>query len=262
MPDDVRQIEVGVSDEHIREYARVRKPVAALSELIWNALDADAENVVVDFQRNALGGLDQIIISDDGTGISPEDAQVGFEELGKSWKQRTRATRSKQRLLHGQGGKGRFRAFALGGSVEWKSITSSARAGYRSISISGTSLTPRRFTIRTFEAADTPTPGTKLTIANPIVSEESLAGEDAVGDLLEQFALYLMEYPSVNVRIGSSRLDPTQLVKDTHKASLPGILVSGKKKTADLWIIGECQDSCRKNIHAAALASVPTEAIV
>jgi hypothetical protein len=25
---------------------------------------------------------------------------------------------------------------------------------------------------------------------------------------------------------------------------------------------GECQDSCRKNIHAAALASVPTEAIV
>src|SRR5687768_4958478 len=105
-----------VKPDHLERLASVRRPLLAIAELIWNALDADATKVEVQTERNGLGGLDLIRVTDNGRGISLGEAQAGFKNLGGSWKKSSRRTKS-GRVLHGKDGQGRYKAFALGNSV-------------------------------------------------------------------------------------------------------------------------------------------------
>jgi hypothetical protein len=73
-------------NDHLQKVASTRDYIKAISEFVWNALDADATAVSVEFLRNALDGLEGIIIREDGTGISRARAEHDFESLGESWK--------------------------------------------------------------------------------------------------------------------------------------------------------------------------------
>ncbi len=59
------------------------QPIQALSELIWNSLDADASSVDVKFEYNEFNTLSAIIISDDGHGIPYSDAPGLFNSTRK-----------------------------------------------------------------------------------------------------------------------------------------------------------------------------------
>ena len=62
------------------------KPVQALAEFIWNGLDADASKVDVSLVEGDLGGLSEIVIRDNGTGMEHARAPELFRSLGGSWK--------------------------------------------------------------------------------------------------------------------------------------------------------------------------------
>ena len=115
----MKQITVSVGSDHIDAIARARKPVLALAEIVWNALDADAKTVTVTLTPNSLGGLDAIRVEDDGDGIRPEELDLAFGQLGDSWKKRAERTKGLARALHGKRGIGRYRALALGGRTVW-----------------------------------------------------------------------------------------------------------------------------------------------
>ena len=66
-----KDIYVQAKADHIASLARAT-PLSAVEELVWNALDADAREVRVDLVQNALGGIDAVRVSDDGTGIDAE----------------------------------------------------------------------------------------------------------------------------------------------------------------------------------------------
>jgi hypothetical protein len=83
----------------------VPKPILAVAELIWNALDADATTVRVEFNHNRMGGLQSIIVVDNGHGISCADAIPTFENLGGSWKKGLTKSKVKHRIMHGKAGK-------------------------------------------------------------------------------------------------------------------------------------------------------------
>ena len=107
----------------------------AVAELIWNAVDADAEEVNVVLHDDDLGGLSSIEVTDNGHGIPYADAEKLFSSLGGSWKQANHYSREKRRLLHGKEGRGRFRAFALGRVVDWN-VCYDGTDGLRSYKIS------------------------------------------------------------------------------------------------------------------------------
>jgi hypothetical protein len=61
--------------------------------LIWNAVDADATTVTVTVETGDLGAIEAVVVVDDGTGRTPEDARKGFGALGGSWKASEKVSR-------------------------------------------------------------------------------------------------------------------------------------------------------------------------
>ena len=114
-----KRILVQAQADHIASLTKA-SPLQALEELVWNALDADARDVRIDLLTNPLGAVEAVRISDDGTGIDVLRADATFGGLGGSWKRTGGETPLAHRRLHGRHGRGRFKAFALGTSVEWR----------------------------------------------------------------------------------------------------------------------------------------------
>ena len=79
----MQQIEVKVENDHIARITSA-KPLAALSEIIWNAYDADAEEVRVELQEGQLTKLGLIRVVDNGTGIPFDQVETLFQSLGGS----------------------------------------------------------------------------------------------------------------------------------------------------------------------------------
>jgi len=202
----MKEIFVQAQKDHILSLCTA-SPIQALSELIWNALDADAFDVKVDVIQNTLGGIDAIRISDDGTGINALQADAYFGNLGGSWKRDASKTLVSGRVLHGRKGRGRFKAFSLGNHVEWKT-TMQTEAGLRSFMLTGEAENPGHFTLTDVAAAG-PATGTEILIAsitNPVSS--LLDATWVVQQLASNFALYLKAYPNVRIYFQGFLVNP------------------------------------------------------
>jgi len=158
----MKQIYVQAQADHIASMFK-GTPLAAVEELVWNALDADAKEVKVDLISNPLGAVEAVRVSDDGMGISALTADETFGNLGGSWKRDGRVTAVSGRRLHGRHGRGRFKAFALGMEVEWRTTT---RVGgdVLSYKISGSAEKPGVFSLEDAPAGSAT--GTEVYITN------------------------------------------------------------------------------------------------
>ncbi|QJY45123.1 ATP-binding protein [Pseudonocardia broussonetiae] len=81
-------VTVKVDPQHLQKLARPTQQVAAISELTWNGLDADATLVEVMFDRIDLQGIGTILVVDNGFGIEHSLCSSAFSSLGGSWKPR------------------------------------------------------------------------------------------------------------------------------------------------------------------------------
>jgi hypothetical protein len=232
----LKTISVQVQGDHLETLARTRSPIDAVAEMIWNSLDADATLVQVSFESNAIGGLRAVRVLDNGLGLPYDEAVSAFEKLGGSWKKSAGRTRGKGRLLHGKQGKGRFRAFALGDTVEWK--TRFADNG----GITAYAITGRRASLATFEVGDARktngAPGTEVAISDLTKDHPSLRTTDAVETLSEQFALYLRQYPGITISYDGTRVDPAVVESSVADYDLPPVrLGDGREIGAVLTVI-------------------------
>ncbi|WP_458117203.1 ATP-binding protein [Arthrobacter sp. D2-10] len=91
--------------------------------MVWNSLDAEANNVTVSLLRNEASGVVGVTVEDDGHGISTDELGTTFKWVGNSWKRNAQTTKGYEaRPLHGKRGQGRLRAFALGTAIRWRSV--------------------------------------------------------------------------------------------------------------------------------------------
>ena len=208
-----KMIYVQAQADHIESLSRAA-PLAALEELVWNALDADAREVKVDLVTNTLGAVEAVRVSDDGTGIDVLRADSTFGSLGGSWKRGSSETVRSHRRLHGRHGRGRFKAFALGGRVEWRTTS---RAGGELVSyvIRGEIESPGVFELDS-AAAPGPATGTEVYVTGVRANCDSLlnAGE-TVQSLASRFALYLKSYPDVRIYFNGLPVTPVIVQRAT-----------------------------------------------
>ena len=198
-------------------------PIAAVAELVWNGLDADATAISVDLESDQLGGLRRIIITDNGHGIPHAEAPTLFRFLGGSWKKHGARTKRLNRQLHGQEGRGRFKAFALGGAVDWKSTYERDGSAFR-YEISVLDQDIRRVRISDEEIVEGRAPtGVIVVIEDLKRNFVSLKPENSVQEFSEIFAIYLKNYREVAIIIDGERIDPSQAIAKTWDLPLSPI---------------------------------------
>ena len=231
------RIPVNVQCDHLEALVASRQqPLASLAELVWNSLDADATEIAIRFDLNQLGGLDRIRVQDNGSGIAFSDATDLFGRLGGSWKRFSQRTPG-GRGLHGKSGKGRFVAFSLGESVEWR--TRSHENG----KVIGFSIRGSRQRLDAFELSDPKVvkqkeTGTEVSITNLTKNFPSLTGTDGATRFAHYFALYMSEYPGIRIDYNGIVIDPTiaQERRDTYDLGFVE-LSEGRVTEAELTII-------------------------
>jgi hypothetical protein len=213
------RIAVSVEADHLEKLTRPARRLAGVAELIWNALDAEADEVAVRVVENPLEGVDVVEVVDNGHGMTREDALREFQLLGGSWKRLRRKSKNDKRLVHGSEGEGRWRAFSIGDLVRWVS-TADVDGTRQKITITGQHSTLKEFDVGEAEPTDDEA-GTTVIVENIREGVASaLLAADAIDHLNAEFALYLEMYPSVDMRYRNFRVDPTGVAKHRKTYSI------------------------------------------
>ena len=212
------------------------KPIQAVTELIWNGLDADASRVDVRLDYGEIG-MTKIVVRDNGHGIPHEDAPGLFTRLGGSWKKPGGRTKKKNRLLHGYEGRGRFKVFALGRVADWRVTYRTDEDDLRAYRITMLEDNIREVRITDADSVDNGTIGVEIEVSELHRDYRSLTPDNAVQELAENFALYLKDYRDVSILYEGTRLDPATAISTTHTEPLNDIDDDGANYSVELEII-------------------------
>ena len=202
------ELHIQASDDHVARLAHENDPVRAIVELLWNAIDAEATEVVVALDRDELGAITKTMVTDDGHGISVDEIETTFGRIGGSWKFFAAKTKNGKRGLHGKLGEGRLRAFALVRRVEWLSHSFDTPGQLQRVQVQGTTDHRHVFPWDVQSASGQPT-GTVVTAWND--SQKSLAALEAtaiLSILRSHFAPVLLNDDSLSIIYDGSLLDP------------------------------------------------------
>lgn len=256
----VEHVAVAVQDDFLAQQTRAQ-PIAALAELIWNSLDGEATQVNVEVERSDLaGGLSKIVVYDNGSAFPRADAAKLFGNLGGSWKRLSRRTKTKNRMVHGQEGRGRYKAFALGRSAVWKVCY-----------LDGPQ--PRAFEIKLLESdlkdvaiteeaeAKGRATGVIVEITDIKRDFRLLETDEGLQDIAEIFALYLINYKDASIFIAGKRVDPETAICDQAKVPLAPIRdADGTEYDAELHLI-EWRTETKRTLYLCSETGTPLDQI-
>lgn len=214
------EFEVELDQQHL-ERLGATTPLTGVIELIWNALDADAAEVRVEFARNELEGIEEIRVVDNGHGMTYQEAVDGFGRLGGSWKRGAVGSKTKQRALHGRDGRGRFLAAGLGGRIRWKTVAPNpddeSRRLLINVALHVADLVHGQ--ISEPEEADLPT-GTTVLIDSFLKPPTGLGGEAPIDKLTGTFGLYLQSW-NAHLFFDREEIDPAKLQTNRADYDIP-----------------------------------------
>ncbi|MDY2588485.1 ATP-binding protein [Winogradskyella aquimaris] len=215
-----KQIDIGVEIDHIDSLTRANGKTA-ISELIWNSLDADASEINIEFEKTKLGSINYLLIKDNGHGLNYQKAQDVFSKLGGSEKKLNRISPN-GRHYHGKEGKGRYKSLALGDLVEFTSRYKNGES-YKeyTITLDRNHLSYSDFSdLKTLPKGDYST-GFQVRIDNVNQENASQAIDISSRKELEQkFASYWINYPDFSIIINGQKLEFSSLIKHSEEQEI------------------------------------------
>lgn len=242
----MKTITVSAKKDFLERLGKVT-PMKALSELIWNGLDAGSDLVEVEVDQNKMFGIERIIIRDYGTGIPHDKVETYFGDLGNSWK--SAAKQIKGRTLHGSKGEGRFQAFALGNRVEWNTVYKNDNKESFRYQIIGRAESREKPSFGDPVAANGDKPGTEVTITSIEKAHGALIDETATEELAKQFSAYLSKYPKVEIQFNGTRIDPSTIQERTEDIQIKDLTMKdGSKIAVDIRIV-EWKTPTERTLH-------------
>lgn len=210
-------LDIGVEKDHIESLTKANG-ITAISELVWNALDADATEINIEFKKNAIGGYEYIRVMDNGHGLTYEAAQDVFARLGGSQK-KIRNQSPSGRRYHGKEGKGRYKSLALGDLVKFTSVygKDGGKANFMAIfdrnQLSRTEITD----LKILKKGEGQTGFTvEISNVNYGVADQALKRENR-RELEERFASYWISYPQFKIFFNGSELEFPSLIKNSDQ---------------------------------------------
>lgn len=222
------------------------RPIRGVEELVWNGVDADADQVEVVLQRNALDGIESVLVRDNGHGIPRDECVLAFGQLGGSPKSKQTKTPG-GRELHGREGKGRLRALGLGARAVWTTRYLTPDEKIVEWSARASASTPREVAASDAKELDTAAhTGTDVLIDNLDEGVDALASEGAASELLMRLAVYLRKYPSIRVTYDGTHLDPSTAIEVTRHYTIDVSTGPEKTEPIEVTVVEWKQDVPRK----------------
>ncbi|WP_315080310.1 ATP-binding protein [Acinetobacter guillouiae] len=201
-----KPLKIVATADHIGSLTQA-SALGAISELIWNGFDASSHKVDISYTVNEIEGLETIIVQDYGDGISFEDAELYFSSIGDSWKKIKK--KNYHHPLHGQNGKGRFKAFSLGSYVEWQTIYKNKNGVLNQYSIIGNDNNLQEFKATDFIIPQIKACGTRVTISNLHKKKANELLRDKFSrDITKKFAVYLADSPHLSICVNGKPINP------------------------------------------------------
>ncbi|KII80530.1 ATP-binding protein [Vibrio renipiscarius] len=222
----------------------------AISELVWNSLDADASTVKVRLCEDAImGGWDKLQVIDDGIGISNKVADKHFSKLGGSWKKFAQKTK-KGRFLHGQEGQGRFKPFSLGRIIDWNTVyLEESQQQLQSLVITGKSEEIGNFTLNDGSPKDELRhTGTTVTISELTPKGLKVSENGLINYISCAFAIYLAKYPTISLYVNDKKIDPAEYVEHEDTIDLPSVIFEEESYAYSLKVI-EWKCDTKNELH-------------
>lgn len=210
-----KKIDLGVETDHIESLTRANG-ITAISELIWNSLDADATQINIETSKNKLGRIESIEIIDNGHGIEYNTAQEVFGRLGGSDKKYKKQSPN-GRVYHGKEGKGRYKSLALGDLVKFTSTFKNSRKLKQfTITLDRNYLSYSQFSeVKTLSNNETES-GFQVLINN--VNQEFASQAIDLGnrkEIEQKFASYWINYPEFSISFNGNKLEFESLIKNS-----------------------------------------------
>lgn len=213
-------IDIGVEKDHIEAQTKANG-ITALAELIWNSLDADATEIIVDYRATPLGGYEYIKVKDNGHGLTYVKAQDVFSRLGGSEK-KVRTQSPGGRPYHGKEGKGRYKSLALGDFVEFLSMyEEDGRISQFTATIDRNQLSKTEFSdLKTLQKGKG-SKGLQITITNVNVKNvEQAVKITNRKEIEERFASYWITYPNFRILFNGDELEFRSIIKHTDEETI------------------------------------------
>lgn len=214
-----KELEIKVEKDHIESLTKA-SGVTAMAELIWNSLDADANNIEITYKASDLK-VNHIRIIDDGHGMDYNTAENAFENLGGSNK-KTKTRSPEGRLLHGKEGKGRLKVFALGDLIVFKSVYK-ANGSAKHFEIKHDRNDIKRPIISDLKVLKKGEGKSGVEVLIDNVDDKNahaLFRENGIKDIEEKFAVYYMSYPTFRISINEKALDFTSCIKNQYEEEI------------------------------------------
>jgi len=215
-----KRINLGVERDHIESLTKA-SGVSAISELIWNSLDADATEIRIEYKKNKLDGIDEITVIDNGNGIDYIQAQNVFGRLGGSEK-KNRTNSPNGRSYHGKEGKGRYKSIALGDLVIFTSYYKNQNNFHEfTITLDRNNLSYSEISDLKILPKGSEKTGFKVHIQN--INQENANEAIAISsrkDLEQKFASYWINYPDFIIFFNGNKLAFESLIKNTDERKL------------------------------------------
>ncbi|WP_158581691.1 ATP-binding protein [Actinomadura spongiicola] len=202
---ETKQVRAG--RDTILGYVERASPVDVLAEAIWNALDAEANNVETTVTIGALGAPEEIVVRDDGHGMPHHQAPDLFLTHGESWKRTSGFSPNINRPMHGHLGRGRFLAYGIAERVEWRSVSADGDALSETV-IHGNRGAPNEFTFDGPWPSSGPTGTTVRMKARQTPRVASIADGEIHLPLTARLAASLLAMPKVTVTYRGQPLKP------------------------------------------------------
>lgn len=199
----------------IKKVLKIFTPVKAVTEYIWNGYDANASIVNVQIDANSIEGINSIVISDNGSGISYETLDQKFKPFYESNKILHRNDDNSSSALHGKNGIGRLTFFTFAHKAKWTTTYKEDNKLFRySIEISENGLDD-------YSASEPQQVFNGET--GTVVEFESIKDEVIYSDIIEylkiEFAWYieLNRCHGIELKINGEKLDYSSILSEREE---------------------------------------------